>query len=47
MKLNEKRKVIIKLNYNQAHALIGLTWTDYIKHLIIGAVNDNSNSTSS
>ena len=39
MKLGEKRTVTIKLNYSQAHKLIGIKWTDYIKHLIIGATN--------
>ena len=43
MKLGEKRTVSIKLDYNQAHKLIGIKWLDYIKHLIIGATNDWSN----
>jgi len=40
MKLGEKRTVTIKLNYAQAHKLIGIKWLDYVKHLIIGVTHD-------
>jgi hypothetical protein len=39
MKLGEKKSVIMKLNYNQAHQLIGMKWEEYVKYLVIGAKN--------
>lgn len=39
MKLGEKRTVVMKLNYKQAHQLIGMKWADYVRDLVIGAKN--------